>query len=393
MQVQIGENILLVGTAHVSRTSVEEVKQAIKEFSPDVVAVELDETRHKAITQKDEWEATPFTKLLKGNTLYFFLVQTLLASYQRRMGMEEGVEAGAEMVAALQAGEEAGAEVSLADRNIAITFRRAFVSMGFGEKMRISWELMKALVGLEGRPDGPESVDELLDQDLISTMMEELGEFAPSIKSVLIDERDLYLSTRIREAARGGKRVVAVVGAGHMKGIQRQLQDPEPVSLDLLEEVPKKKFSPGKAIAYGIPVLILALFGLLIYDATVTGEWRVVLEGFRNWVLLNGAFSALGALLARGHPISIVTAFLAAPITSLNPTLAAGWFAGIAEAWVRKPQVKDFQGIAQLTTMKDFFSNKVTRVILVAAFANIGSMIGTFLAGADLAGRVFGIFT
>lgn len=393
MQVQVGENILLVGTAHVSRTSVEEVKQAIAEFAPDVVAVELDETRHKAITQKDEWEATPFTKLLKGNTLYFFLVQTLLASYQRRMGMEEGVEAGAEMVAALQAGEEAGAEVSLADRNIAITFRRAFVSMGFGEKMRISWELMKALVGLEGRPDGPESVDDLLDQDLISTMMEELGEFAPSIKTVLIDERDLYLSTRIREAARGGKRVVAVVGAGHMKGIQKQLQDPEPVSLELLEQVPKKRFSPGKAIAYGIPVLILALFGLLIYDAVTTGEWSVVLRGFQNWILLNGAFSALGALLARGHPISILTAFLAAPITSLNPTLAAGWFAGIAEAWVRKPQVKDFQGIAQLTTMKDFFSNKVTRVILVAAFANIGSMIGTFLAGADLAGRVIGIFT
>lgn len=393
MQVQVGENILLVGTAHVSRTSVEEVKDAIKEFAPDIVAVELDETRHKAITRKDEWEATPFTKLLKGNTLYFFLVQTLLASYQRRMGMEEGVEAGAEMVAALQAGEEAGAEVSLADRNIATTFRRAFVSMGFAEKMRISWELMKALVGLEGRPDGPESVDELLDQDLISTMMEELGEFAPSIKSVLIDERDLYLSTRIREAARGGKRVVAVVGAGHMKGIQKQLQDPEPVSLDLLEEVQKKKFSPGKTIAYGIPLLILGFFGLLIYDATVTGEWRVVLEGFRNWVLLNGAFSALGALLARGHPISILTAFLAAPITSLNPTLAAGWFAGIAEAWVRKPQVKDFQGIAQLTTMKDFFGNKVTRVILVAAFANIGSMIGTFVAGADLASRVIGIFT
>ena len=175
MQVQIGENILLVGTAHVSRTSVEEVKEAIERFSPDMVAVELDETRHKAITRKDEWEATPFTKLLKGNTLYFFLVQTLLASYQRRMGLEEGVEAGAEMIAALEAGENAGAEVVLADRDIAITFRRAFVSMGFGEKLRISWELMKALVGLEAREEGPQSVDELLDQDLISTMMEELG--------------------------------------------------------------------------------------------------------------------------------------------------------------------------------------------------------------------------
>lgn len=392
MQVQIGDNILLVGTAHVSRTSVEEVKEAIARFGPDIVAVELDETRHKAITRKDEWEATPFTKLLKGNTLYFFLIQTLLASYQRRMGMEEGVEAGAEMIAALEAGQEAGAEVALADRDIAVTFRRAFISMGFGEKMRISWELLKALVGLESREQGPATVDELLDQDLISTMMEELGEFAPSIKSVLIDERDLYLSTKIREAAQDGKRVVAVVGAGHMKGIQKQLEDPEPVSLDLLEELPKKRFSIGKTIAFAIPILILGLFGLLIYDAIQTGEWREVFQAFGNWILINGAFSALGALLARGHPVSIVTAFLAAPITSLNPTLAAGWFAGIAEAWVRKPQVKDFQGIAQLTTMKDFFQNKVTRVILVAAFANIGSMIGTFLAGANLAGRVIGVF-
>jgi pheromone shutdown-related protein TraB len=260
MQVQVGDNILLVGTAHVSKTSVEEVRAAIDTFRPELVAVELDATRHKAITQKEEWEATPFTRLLKGNTLYFFLIQTLLASYQRRMGLEEGVEPGAEMIAAIQAAEAHRSEIVLADRDIAITFRRAFMSMGFREKMRISWELLKALVGLEKEPDGPSTVDELLDHDIITTMMEELGEFAPSIKSVLIDERDLYLATKIREAAASGKKVVAVVGAGHLAGIHRQLEDPEPVSVELLEELPKRGVSWGKVVAWAIPFIILGEF-------------------------------------------------------------------------------------------------------------------------------------
>jgi pheromone shutdown-related protein TraB len=391
MQIQVGENILLVGTAHVSKSSVEEVKAAIASFRPDIVAVELDATRHKAITQKDEWEATPFTRLLKGNTLYFFLVQTLLASYQRRMGMEEGVEPGAEMIAAIRAAETQGSEVVLADRDIAVTFRRAFMSMGFREKTRITWELMKALVGLEKEPEGAGSVDELLDHDIITTMMEELGEFAPSIKSVLIDERDLYLATRIREAAAEGKRIVAVVGAGHLSGIHRQLEDPEPVSLELLEELPKRGVSWGKVVAWAVPFLILGLFGFLFYRAVTEGKWDELVLGLRRWIIYNSLFAAIGAFLASGHILSILTAAVAAPITSLNPAMAAGWFAGIVEAAVRKPQVKDFQSIATIATLKDMYRNKVMRVILVAALANVGSIVGTIVGGYGVFDAVFGL--
>lgn len=382
MQVQVGDNILLVGTAHVSKTSVEDVKRAIAEFSPDVVAVELDAVRHKAVTEKRDWEDTPVTKLIKGNTLYFFLAQTMLASYQRRMGAAEGVEPGAEMVAALHAGEAAGAEVALADRDIGITFRRAFAAMGFKERMRVIWELMKALVGLEKQDEeGPQSVDELLDQDLITTMMEELGEFAPSIKSVLIDERDLYLATKIRDASAGNKKVVGVVGAGHLKGIQRQLEDPQPVSLELLEQIPQKRIKWAKIIGWGVPLLILAMFAYLGYEGYQSGNYQKLFDAALAWILVNGILSALGAALARGHILTVIAAFIAAPLTSLNPTIAAGWVAGVVEALIRKPTVRDFNGLSQLETMKDFFANRVTRVILVAALANVGSMIGTYVAG------------
>ncbi|MBW3581491.1 MAG: TraB/GumN family protein [Euryarchaeota archaeon] len=389
MQVQIGDNILLVGTAHVSKSSVEEVREAIETFRPDTVAVELDEVRHKAITNRKEWEATPFTKLLKGTTLYFFLAQTFLASYQRRMGEAEGVEPGAEMLEALRAGEASGAEVALADRDIGVTFKRAFAVMGFREKMRILWELMRALVGAE-KEEEREPVDKLLDQDVITTMMEELGEFAPSIKSVVIDERDLYLATRIMDATEGNtKKVVGVVGAGHLQGIKKQLEDPSPVSLELLEHIPRKSIRWGKIIGYGIPLLVLALFGWLAWDAYQTGSYERLVNAALYWVVINGALSALGALIARGHILSIITAFIAAPITSLNPALAAGWFAGLTEAFVRKPTVADFNGLAHLVTMKDMFNNQVMRVIMVAALANVGSAIGTYLALGEILRSVF----
>lgn len=390
MQLQVGEDILLVGTAHVSKTSVEEVRQAIESFGPDVVAVELDEVRHKAVTQKREWEETPVTQLIKGNKLYFFLAQTLLASYQRRMGQEEGVEPGAEMVEAVKAAEARGLEVALADRDIGVTFRRAFAVMGLRERFRIIWELMKALVGLEDESAEHTSVEELLDQDLITTMMEELGQFAPSIKSVVIDERDLFLATRIRDATEGGtKKVVGVVGAGHMQGIKRQLEDPQPVDLELLEHIPKKGVPWGKVVGYGVPLFILSLFAYLGYQGYMSGDYQDLLDGIQSWVLINGALSALGALLAGGHPLSILVAFVAAPLTSLNPALAAGWFAGATEALVRKPTVKDFEGLSQMTKFRDFYKNRVMRVLLVAAFANLGSVAGTYIAGVDLLRLVF----
>jgi len=379
MQVKINDNIILVGTAHISKDSVKEVKKTIEEYKPDVVAVELCKRRFQALTEKDKWENTPITSLLKSNKAYLILAQTFLSSIQRRLGKEYGVEPGSEMIAAIKEAENQKLKVALVDRDITITLKRAWRKMGFREKFRLAWEFMKALVGAD--EDELEDLDlkKIMDQDVISTMMEEFGEIAPSVANVLIHERDTYISKKILEASKEGK-VVAVVGAGHLQGIKKHLQKKKiDVDLKELEQVPKKRVSVMKVVAYAIPVLFV---GLLVWMFLTRGPeaWADIRDVFLAWFLINGLLSAAGAAIARGHPFSIGAAFIAAPFTSLNPAVAAGWFAGIVEAKMRTPTVKDFQQLSTLESLGEFWKNKVIRLLLVVALANVGSMIGTFIA-------------
>jgi len=376
LEVKINDNIILVGTAHISKDSVEEVKNVIEKYKPDIVAVELCKRRHEAITKKDQWENTPVTSLLKSNNAYLMLAQTFLASIQRRLGKEYGVEPGSEMVAALNEAKKANLKVALIDRDISITLKRAWKKMGIREKFRLTWEFLKAILGYDEEELEELDLKELMNQDVISSMMEEFGEMAPSASTVLIHERDAYISKKILDESKKGK-VVAVVGAGHLKGIQKHLEKKKlDVDLEELEYVPKKRFSLLKSVGYIVPIVFVALIVYLF----LTGGWDRAGNALLMWFLINGSLSAIGTAIARGHPLSILTAFVAAPITSLNPAIAAGWVTGYVEFRLRKPVVKDFQTLSKMESTKDFFNNKVVRLLMVVALANLGSMIGTFVA-------------
>ena len=376
MEVKVSDNIILIGTAHISKDSVKEVRDAIEKYQPDIVAVELCERRHEAITKKDKWESTPVTQLLKSNNAYLMLAQTFLSSIQRRLGKEYGVEPGSEMIAAMQEAKKFGLKVALVDRDISVTLKRAWRKMGIREKFRLTWEFLKAMLGFEEEELEDLDLKKLMDQDVISALMEEFGKIAPSATNVLIHERDAYISKKILDESKKGK-VLAVVGAGHLKGIKKHLEKKKlDVDLKELEYLPKKRVSILKVIGYTIPVLFAAL---IIYAVFWKGT-DLALWMFFYWFIINGICSAVGTAIARGHPLSIATAFVAAPITSLNPAIAAGWVAGYVEAKLRTPVVKDFKELSKLDSLKEFLNNRVIRLLMVVALANVGSMIGTIVA-------------
>jgi len=413
MQARIGRNILLVGTAHISEKSVKEVREAIKKYKPDLVAVELCRDRYHALVRKRRWEKTTVIDVIKSGKGFLVLIQTFLAMAQRKMGKEFGVEPGSEMLAAINEAHKAGIPVVLADRRITTTFRRAWRAMSFTEKMKLVWHSMKALVGYDRAMEEQEiDLDELMKEDVISMMMEELRSFIPNATYALIDERDMYISKCIiistdselqdlksilakrrpqrrlknkdkavlkkeKKVVHPPRKVVAVVGAGHMSGIKKHLKEPKKLpEISELNKVPKKRISILKLFGYMIPILFAAMFVYLF----IFGEWGKAQNMFFWWFVINGICSAVGAAAARGHIASIGTAFLAAPFTSLNPTIGAGWVAGYVEAKLRNPTVEDVKLLSQTETFGDFFNNRFIRVLMVMALANLGSMIGTIVA-------------
>ncbi len=379
MEVKINDNIILIGTAHISQESVDEVRKAIETYKPDIVAVELDPRRYDTLTKKVDWEKTPVTALIRSNNAYFMLAQTFLASVQRRLGEEYGVEPGSEMIAAIQEAEKNHLTVALVDRDITITLKRAWRRMGIREKFRVVWEFLKAMIGYDEEELDELDLQELMKQDVISQMMEEFSKIAPSASEVLIHERDQYIAQKILDESKKGK-VLAVVGAGHLKGIQQQVEKKdEPVDLKALDVVPKKRFSWVKVVEVAIPVIFFALIGWIIYSTGIN-PWNKIKDIFVIWFLVHGILAGVGVAIARGHPLSIITAFVAAPFTSLEPFFAPGWFAGLVEAKFRKPLIKDFQELSKMESMRDFFRNKVVRLLMVVALANLGSIIGTIIA-------------
>lgn len=376
MQVEV-PGIVLVGTAHVSRDSVDEVREVVARVKPAIVAVELDENRKRALTDKKRFEETPITELLKGGKAGFILAQTLLASYQRRMGAKQGVEPGAEMLEAIRAAEASGARVALVDRDIGITLRRAYAFMTFREKLRLSWELMRSMFGADEREEL--EVEEILQEDVLTAMMAELSAMAPSVAKVLISERDAYLAANILEEAKGGT-LVAVLGAGHLKGVESYLRDPATIPDKAPLEVVPKRFPWGKVFGWSVLALLFVIFGVAIWRATRSGEGvGDLITLVRDYVLITGTCAAIGALLARAHPLSILAAFIAAPIAILHPTVASGWISGLVEARMRTPTVGDFQQVSQIQTVGEMFGNRVMRVLLVAALTNVGAMVSVLI--------------
>jgi pheromone shutdown-related protein TraB len=368
--------VVLVGTAHVAASSVAEVEQTIRARRPGKVLVELDPRRLEALRDPEAWLKTDIVRIIREGKQHLFLLQLYLASVQAQMGRETGVAPGAELLRAVQVADEVGAEVVLIDRDIAITLKRGFGGLGFWTRMRLFYNLWVELVTPASAEPGKLDVEGLLKSDAITQMTEEFARVAPTIKVALIDERDDYMASHIAEASASGVPLVAVVGAGHLAGIKARLASATPptaATRAVLEQPPPKRLTVGKVLGWAVPLAIVAFF---VYLAA-TGRFSELREQALAFVLITGGFSALGCLLALGHPVAIVVAFLAAPIGVLHPLLATGWFAGLAQAWVRKPTVADFQAIKQIETFKQFWSNGVVRVLLVTALTNVGAMVST----------------
>ena len=375
------ERVRVLGTAHVSSTSVAAVKEQIEAFKPDIVAVELCASRHSALTSNRRLDKEGLLKVVKEGKAPLVMLQSLLAAEQRKMGLDEGEQPGAELLAAVQTAEEANLEVALIDRDIQTTLRRAWKRMKFFEKIKILWSLL----GEEEDEEAPEVSQLLEDQDLLTSLMEELRTFSPGAGSVLIDERDAYLAGKISALEQNSdKRILAVVGAGHLKGIEAHLnQSTQPDSAQLEElEVLSKRGRFAKSIPWLIPLFVMGLIAYFVSQ----GDAVDLVELFTVWTAANAVFAALGCILARGHPLAILTAALASPITSLNPTLAAGWFAGYVQLKLREPTAEDLQNFLKMDSLGMFWSNRAGRVLMVTALTNLGSMAGAWVAAAGLLG-------
>ena len=367
-----GKRVVLVGTAHISAKSAEEVEQVIGKVRPEAVCVELCESRHQSLTKPESWREMDILQVIRKKQATTLLAHLILASFQRRLGDQLGIKPGAEMLSAIKAADATGAELVLADRNIQVTLLRTWRNLRWLDKFKVLGQLLFTLV-LSPQLEEQE-IENLKDRDMLSQVMEAFSASFPRAKVSLIDERDAFLAENIRKAP--GRSVVAVVGAGHVEGILGRLApDAEPVDLAPLSLVP-----PGSRVFFWLQWLIpLLVLGLIVYGFFGVGagvSWQMV----KIWVLANGILAAAGSALALAHPITIATAFVAAPLTSLNPMIAAGWVAGLCEAWLNKPKVRDFEALpGDIASLKGFWKNRITRILLVVALANLGSAIGTFV--------------
>lgn len=372
-----GKQIILIGTAHVSKHSAEEVKEVIEREKPDSVCVELCQSRYNSIYNKNNEDNKDIIKIIKDKKVTLFLVNLILSSYQKRMAKQLGVKSGQEMMQGVESAKEVDAELVLADRNIDITFKRILGNLSFWQKMKMVFGLILSVFSDEKITE--EELEELKSGDMLDSALSELTKSMPKLKAPLVDERDKYLAQKIKTAP--GEKVVAVLGAAHIPGIKKEIHKNN--DLRELTRLPKKK-KTGKIIGWSIPVIILAL---IIY--TFIENKDAGLQQLLSWILWNGSLSAIGALIIRAHPLSILTAFVVAPISSLNPLFAAGWFAGLSEVFLRKPSVKDFENLSEdVLSFKGFWNNKVTHILLVVIFVNIGSVLGTIIGGSDIV-RIF----
>lgn len=365
-----GKEIILVGTAHVSRESSELVEQVIKTEKPDTVCVELCNARFDAIKQKKKWQETDIIKVIREKQTSLLLSQLLMASFQKKIADKFGIKPGEEMLRAIHQAEKTGAQIVLADRDIRITLQRTWRMMRFWSKIKFLPRMLFSILTLEDISE--EEIEKLKQKDVLELALETFGQKLPGIKITLVDERDQYLADKIKNAP--GSKIVAVVGAGHVPGILENIE--KEVNLSALNELPPKS-RWGKVFAWGIPA---AVIGLIIAGFFHAGS-LASLNMIKWWVVVNAVLAGLGAAVVLAHPATIAASVIAAPITSLNPMIAAGWVAGLTEATLRKPQVKDFIALREdITSVRGFWHNKITRILLLVAFVNIGSSIGTFVA-------------
>jgi len=374
--------IILLGTAHVSRESVEEVRRTVAEYDPDRVCVELDERRYEALSEQQRFEDLDLREILRRRQLATLLLNLLLAHYQRQLGAQLGVPPGTELLEAVRAAEARNIPVSLIDRDIRITLRRAWGAMGWWRKVHLAASLLTALVA-RAEIDEAE-LRALRKQDALSGLMSELGAAFPALKRVLIDERDGYLAEQVRRAA--GQRVVVVVGAGHVAGMRRVLENQEGIDLAPLEAMPVSR-PWGRVLGWAVPGLIV---GALIWIGVKQGA-AAAQHNIGYWILANGIPATLGAALARAHPATWVAAFSAAPLTSLTPVIGVGYITAFVQSYFRPPLVRELRtAFDAMGNVRAWWDNRLLRIFLVFVLTTLGSLLGTGLGAAEIARSLFG---
>ena len=384
-----GRTITLIGTAHISQDSINEVTEAIKTQKPDCVAIELDQKRCDSIKNPDSWRQLDIIKVLKRGEGFLLLANLVLASFQKRMGQNVGVIPGDEMVAAMKVAEELNIPTTMVDRPIQTTLRRAWAKNSLWGKCKLLSAMISSAFTSE--KISSEEIEELKNNSEMDSMMKELSDYMPTVKEVLIDERDKYLASHIWESE--GSNIIAVLGAGHLPGVQAYLEKiaagQESTDTTEIANIPSKTLG-AKIKGWIIPAIIVILIGMGFYFGGKNKGTELVL----SWVLWNGALSAIGSIIAAAHPLTILVSFVGAPITSLCPFVGVGFLTGITQAFICKPKVKDIEDLStDAGSLKGFYKNRVLKVLLVFILSSLGSSIGTFVSGADIISKLSSIIT
>jgi len=385
-----GMEFILIGTAHVSRGSIDEVSAIIRQEMPDLICVELDEGRYTSMTSRESWENLNMVKVFREGKGFLLLANLVLSGFQRRMGAELGVKPGEEMKAALDIAKELGIPHALCDREVQVTLRRAWASCGLWNKSKLLATLLTSAFTTE--KISAEEIEELKNRNELDGMMNELADYLPEVKETLIDERDRYLAAKIWESARNqvsAKRIVAVVGAGHIQGIKGQMEkiasSENSPDVSCLNDIPSRGVL-SKALPFLIPLVIAALFVF----GFLRGGAGLSLSMLRQYILWNGSLAALGAIIALGHPLAVLVAFLAAPITTFTPFIGVGLFSGVVQAIFQKPRVADAQTlIDDVGSVKGFYHNRITHALLVFFLSQLGGALGTFVTIPALTAGLF----
>jgi len=381
-----GVHYVLLGTAHVSRASVTAVTEMADTGNFDAIAVELCPARHQALTKQQQWKDMDLYRIIREKKAGLVMANLALGAYQRRIAEQFGIEPGAELKAAADAAISHDIPLQLIDRDLATTLKRSYRAVPWYKRIMLTTGMVMSTVSSEEIDE--EQIEKLKEGDILESTFTEFAEQSPELYEALIAERDRFMAARLRQenTANAGKRILVVIGAGHLEGLAKYLandeQDPLPEIEKLSQLPPPNRWL--KFVPWVIAALVLTGFVIGFSRSPELGLQLVML-----WVFINGGLAALGALIARGHPLTILSAMVAAPLTSLNPAVAAGMVTGLVESWLRKPKVSDLESLRDdATTLKGWFKNPATRILLVFFFSNLGSAIGTWIAGFQIFGAL-----
>lgn len=365
--------IILIGTAHISQASKELVRETIEAESPDTVCVELDEGRLKSIQDPDRWKKTDLKEVIKKKQLATLIANLVLGSYQKRMGAQTGVKPGSELKEAVDVAGEKNAELVLADRDIKVTLRRTWACTPWYRKLNLLAGLFASI--FDKTEVSEEELAKIKEQDALSSMMQEFGKNFPEVKQVLIDERDQFLAMKIKAAP--GKKIVAVVGAGHMRGIASIIEEDKPLPSEESICVIPKSSPVWKIIGWAIPIAIVASIVAVGVHAGAAKAGELSLQ----WAMLTGGGAMLGAIVAGGHPLTVLVALLVAPFTGLTPLIGVGFFTALTQVYMRPPRVSEMETLSDdIWQVKRWWKNRVTRVILCFLCPGIPAIVGKILA-------------